>query len=168
MDDQIFRVLLAGSPDVGKSTFIGQLLLQTNSVYQDQVEPDLAFYTDGLVSERERKSTIDVSYKTVLLPSGRRCVLVDTPGQTALMSTVISALSYVDYVFLLTKDGELPPQYSVCKYLDKQTKIIKTHGTETIDGFTPDFAVDSLTAEGFQPVIEFLEKMAAAKYINLN
>jgi sulfate adenylyltransferase subunit 1 (EFTu-like GTPase family) len=61
--------------DDGKSTLIGRLLYDTQSVYEDQVRSiegkgttapgqiDFALLTDGLRAEREQGITIDVAYR---------------------------------------------------------------------------------------------------------
>ena len=64
---QILRFTTAGSVDDGKSTLIGRLLLDSKSLYKDQLQSiektskkrgfdyiDLSLFTDGLKSEREQ------------------------------------------------------------------------------------------------------------------
>lgn len=91
-DCGLLRFTTAGSVDDGKSTLIGQLLLETHSVYLDQLtsvrqasvklnreETDLAMFTDGLKAEREQGITIDVAYRQFFTPR-RRFIIADTPG----------------------------------------------------------------------------------------
>src|SRR5713226_10335586 len=71
----LLRFSTAGSVDDGKSTLIGRLLYDTQSVYEDQVKSiegkgttapgqiDFALLTDGLRAEREQGITIDVAYR---------------------------------------------------------------------------------------------------------
>src|ERR1700722_8784005 len=71
----LLRFSTAGSVDDGKSTLIGRLLYDTQSVYDDQLHSiegkgttatgvlDLALLTDGLRAEREQGITIDVAYR---------------------------------------------------------------------------------------------------------
>ncbi|MET0525677.1 MAG: GTP-binding protein, partial [Nocardioides sp.] len=72
----LLRFATAGSVDDGKSTLIGRLLLDSKSIFEDQLEAveatsaskgydytDLALLTDGLRSEREQGITIDVAYR---------------------------------------------------------------------------------------------------------
>src|SRR5690606_14428452 len=67
----LLRFATAGSVDDGKSTLIGRLLLDSKSIFEDQLEAveatshqkgydytDLALLTDGLRSEREQGITI--------------------------------------------------------------------------------------------------------------
>ena len=67
----ILKFFTAGSVDDGKSTLIGRLLYDTDSILADQLEAlqhanrknddgtiDLAILTDGLRAERDRKSVV--------------------------------------------------------------------------------------------------------------
>src|SRR5260370_18687492 len=74
-EKDLLRFSTAGSVDDGKSTLIGRLLYDTQSVYDDQVlsirgkgtttgeQLDFALLTDGLRAEREQGITIDVAYR---------------------------------------------------------------------------------------------------------
>ena len=87
----LLRFSTAGSVDDGKSTFIGRLLYDTQSVYEDQVHSiegkgttgagvlDLALLTDGLRAEREQGITIDVAYR-YFSTTNRKFIIADTPG----------------------------------------------------------------------------------------
>ena len=87
----LLRFATAGSVDDGKSTLIGRLLYDTQSVYEDQVHSitgkgttgpdsvDLALLTDGLRAEREQGITIDVAYR-YFSTGKRKFIIADTPG----------------------------------------------------------------------------------------
>jgi sulfate adenylyltransferase large subunit len=87
----LLRFSTAGSVDDGKSTLIGRLLYDTQSVYEDQVRSiegkgttgvgvlDLALLTDGLRAEREQGITIDVAYR-YFSTAKRKFIIADTPG----------------------------------------------------------------------------------------
>ena len=87
----LLRFSTAGSVDDGKSTLIGRLLYDTQSVYDDQVMAiegkgttapgvlDLALLTDGLRAEREQGITIDVAYR-YFSTAKRKFIIADTPG----------------------------------------------------------------------------------------
>ena len=88
---ELLRFLTAGSVDDGKSTLIGRLLFDSNSIYDDQlssvkkassaknVELDLSLLTDGLRAEREQGITIDVAYRYFSTPR-RKFIIADAPG----------------------------------------------------------------------------------------
>jgi len=87
----LLRFSTAGSVDDGKSTLIGRLLYDTQSVYDDQVRSiegkgttapgqlDFALLTDGLRAEREQGITIDVAYR-YFSTARRKFIIADTPG----------------------------------------------------------------------------------------
>src|SRR5246127_2752047 len=117
----LLRFSTAGSVDDGKSTLIGRLLYDTQSVYDDQVRSiegkgttgacsyDLALLTDGLRAEREQGITIDVAYRHFSTPK-RRFIIADTPGHeqyTRNMATGASTASLVVILIDATK-GVLP------------------------------------------------------------
>ena len=71
---ELIKIATAGSVDDGKSTLIGRLLYETQSLKTDQLAHirqkseargfdylDLSLATDGLLTEREQGITIDVS-----------------------------------------------------------------------------------------------------------
>ena len=76
--------------DDGKSTLIGRLLYDSQTVYEDQIAGirkatkahgglDLSLLTDGLRAEREQGITIDVAYRYFSTPR-RKFIIADTPG----------------------------------------------------------------------------------------
>jgi len=90
----ILRIATAGSVDDGKSTLIGRLLYETNSITKDKIEAlesaskrkgldflDLSLLTDGLIAEREQGITIDVAHIYFLLR--RANTSLQTPQATS-------------------------------------------------------------------------------------
>ena len=88
----LLRLATAGSVDDGKSTLVGRLLFDTNSVLVDTLDhveqvskrkgldrADLALLTDGLRAEREQGITIDVAYRYFATPA-RKFIMCSTPG----------------------------------------------------------------------------------------
>src|SRR6202167_2218677 len=88
----LLRFSTAGSVDDGKSTLIGRLLYDSQSVFEDQLAAvrkskvnrsggpiDFALLTDGLRAEREQGITIDVAYRYFSTPR-RKFIIADTPG----------------------------------------------------------------------------------------
>ena len=90
---ELLRFFTAGNVDDGKSTLIGRLLFDSNSISTDIIETltkqskkvggdtkiDLALLTDGLRAEREQGITIDVAYK-YFTTDKRKFIIADTPG----------------------------------------------------------------------------------------
>jgi bifunctional enzyme CysN/CysC len=111
----LLRFLTCGNVDDGKSTLIGRLLLETESVPKDVLaaverdskaqgtqgeKTDLAFLTDGLKAEREQGITIDVAYRTFATDK-RRFLLADTPGHEQYTRNMATGASTAELAILL-------------------------------------------------------------------
>src|SRR5918997_1270000 len=109
----LLRLTTAGSVDDGKSTLVGRLLHDTQSILADQlaavdrasrdrggVELDLALLTDGLRAEREQGITIDVAYRYFATPT-RKFVLADCPGHVQYTRNTVTGASTADVIVLL-------------------------------------------------------------------
>jgi bifunctional enzyme CysN/CysC len=113
----LIHLVACGSVDDGKSTLIGRLLAETGSVPDDQLEHarsvrrggsaiavgeiDYSLVTDGLEAEREQGITIDVAYRQLQLPSGRRVVIADAPGHEQYTRNMAVAASNADLALLV-------------------------------------------------------------------
>jgi bifunctional enzyme CysN/CysC len=116
-EKSLIRIVTCGSVDDGKSTLLGRLLAETDSLPLDTVEAarhtrrpgsavpvgeiDYSLVTDGLEAEREQGITIDVAYRHLYLPSGRRAVLADAPGHEQYTRNMAVAASTADCAILL-------------------------------------------------------------------
>lgn len=109
----LLRFATAGSVDDGKSTLIGRLLLDSKSIFSDQLEAveatsqskgydytDLALLTDGLRSEREQGITIDVAYRYFATPQ-RKFIIADTPGHVQYTRNMVTGASTADLGLVL-------------------------------------------------------------------
>jgi len=108
----LLRFSTAGSVDDGKSTLIGRLLYDTQSVYDDQVRSiegkgttapgvlDLALLTDGLRAEREQGITIDVAYR-YFATAKRKFIIADTPGHEQYTRNMATGASTADVAVVL-------------------------------------------------------------------
>jgi sulfate adenylyltransferase subunit 1 (EFTu-like GTPase family) len=71
----------------------------------DQTVPqdllDYSLLTDGLAAERQQGITIDVAYRHLLLPSGRRLVFADAPRHEAYTRNMVVAASMAHGALLL-------------------------------------------------------------------
>jgi bifunctional enzyme CysN/CysC len=121
---EILRFLTAGSVDDGKSTLIGRLLHDANTVYDDQLAAlhkdsakkssaggavDYSLLVDGLISEREQGITIDVAYR-YFATEKRKFIIADTPGHEQYTRNMATGASTADLaVFLIdARTGVLP------------------------------------------------------------
>jgi sulfate adenylyltransferase subunit 1 len=109
----LLRLATAGSVDDGKSTLVGRLLYDTESVLADQLDavhrasadrglttPDLALLVDGLRAEREQGITIDVAYRYFATPR-RSFVLADTPGHVQYTRNTVTGASTAQLAVVL-------------------------------------------------------------------
>lgn len=109
----ILRFITAGSVDDGKSTLIGRLLYDTNSIAEDQLEAiakasknkedgeiDLALLTDGLRAEREQGITIDVAYK-YFHTDKRKFIIADAPGHIQYTRNMVTGASNAQLAIIL-------------------------------------------------------------------
>src|SRR6202789_2564360 len=117
----LLRFSTAGSVDDGKSTLIGRLLYDTQSVYEDQVRSiegkgttapgqiDFALLTDGLRAEREQGITIDVAYR-YFSTARRKFIIADTPGHEQYTRNMATGASTADAAIVLVdaRKGVLP------------------------------------------------------------
>ena len=106
------RFITAGNVDDGKSTLIGRLLYDSDSIHTDQlgllqkqtkqegVAIDLSLITDGLRAEREQGITIDVAYK-YFSTKKRKFIIADAPGHEQYTRNMITGASNSDLIILL-------------------------------------------------------------------
>jgi sulfate adenylyltransferase subunit 1 len=109
----ILKFITAGSVDDGKSTLIGRLLYDSDSILADQLEAlhssnrknddgsiDLAILTDGLKAEREQGITIDVAYK-YFQTDKRKFIIADTPGHIQYTRNMVTGASNANLAIIL-------------------------------------------------------------------
>ena len=117
MAGAVVRLLTCGSVDDGKSTLIGRLLVETDSIPHDTVgaarkvrrsgstipagEIDFSLLTDGLEAEREQGITIDVAYRSMSLLDGKRLIISDAPGHEQYTRNMVVAASRADIGLVL-------------------------------------------------------------------
>jgi sulfate adenylyltransferase subunit 1 len=111
---ELLRFFTAGNVDDGKSTLIGRLLYDSNSISTDIIETltkqskttggdttiDLALLTDGLRAEREQGITIDVAYK-YFSTAKRKFIIADTPGHIQYTRNMFTGASNADLAIIL-------------------------------------------------------------------
>jgi sulfate adenylyltransferase subunit 1 len=110
---EVLRISTAGSVDDGKSTLIGRLLYETNSITVDKLEAierasqrkgigflDLSLLTDGLIAEREQGITIDVAH-IYFHTSHRKFIITDAPGHVEYTRNMITGASKADVSIIL-------------------------------------------------------------------
>ena len=147
------RIVVCGAVDDGKSTLIGRLLAETGSIPSDEASaaelPDgtLEFsrLTAGLESEREQGITIDVAYRYVRLPEGRRALLADSPGHEQYTRNMAVAASLAD-VALLVVDAvrgireQTLRHAAVCRLMGVQSFVVAINKIDAVEDSEARFA----------------------------
>jgi sulfate adenylyltransferase subunit 1 len=110
---EVLHITTSGSVDDGKSTLIGRLLYDTQSIPQDKMDAlhaaskrkgldftDLSLLTDGLVAEREQGITIDVAHIYFSTPN-RKYIIADTPGHIEYTRNMVTGASTAQVSLIL-------------------------------------------------------------------
>jgi len=111
------RIVIVGHVDHGKSTLIGRLFHDTNSLPEGRLEAlketcerrgvpfEWAFLMDALQSERDQNITIDsaqIWFKSAL----RRYVIIDAPGHLEFLKNMITGAASADAAVIMVAADE--------------------------------------------------------------
>ena len=152
---RILKVFTCGNVDDGKSTLLGRLLLDSDSISVDILHqlteqgggvPNLALLTDGLRAERSMGITIDVAYK-FFTTKHTKYILVDTPGHQEYTRNMYAGASACEVALVLI-DALKPIEVQTRKHLE----IMETLGITHLI-----VAVNKMDAVGFEQAV-FLER----------
>ena len=109
------RFITCGSVDDGKSTLIGRILYEAQTLFENQIETlkkesiksgtqgneiDFALLLDGLEAEREQGITIDVAYR-YFTTTRRKFIVADTPGHEQYTRNMVTGASTADVSVIL-------------------------------------------------------------------
>lgn len=111
----LLRFITCGSVDDGKSTLIGRMLFEAQTLFEDQIQTlkedsrkhgtqgsniDYALLVDGLSAEREQGITIDVAYR-FFSTNKRKFIVADTPGHEQYTRNMVTGASTADVAIIL-------------------------------------------------------------------
>lgn len=108
----LVRIVIVGHVDHGKSTLIGRLLYETNSLPDGKLEQlkavsarrgmpfEWSFVLDALQTERDQNITIDTSQIRFRTRS-RDFILIDAPGHTEFLRNMITGAAQADAAILV-------------------------------------------------------------------
>lgn len=121
----VLKLATAGSVDDGKSTLIGRLLYDTQSLTEDKLNAieersrkkgydylDFSLATDGLLAEREQGITIDVAH-IYFATKNRSYVIADAPGHIEYTRNMVTGASNAQASIILidARKGVLEQTY---------------------------------------------------------
>jgi sulfate adenylyltransferase subunit 1 len=122
---EVLKIATAGSVDDGKSTLIGRLLYDTQSLTIDKLEAieksskqkgydylDFSLATDGLVAEREQGITIDVAH-IYFSTAKKSYIIADTPGHIEYTRNMVTgaSTSQVSIILIDARKGVIEQTY---------------------------------------------------------
>ena len=159
---QLLRIATAGSVDDGKSTLIGRLLHDTDSLPLDHLEAvtdeegvaDLAALSDGLRAEREQGITIDVAYRFFSTES-RSYILADTPGHERYTRNMFTGASNAHVAILL-----VDARAGVLRQTRRHARIAKLLGVKHFVATVNKIDLVDFDAARFAEVAVELRQMA--------
>jgi bifunctional enzyme CysN/CysC len=111
----LLRFITCGSVDDGKSTLIGRILFESQTLFDNQIKElkndskkhgtqgadiDYALLLDGLSAEREQGITIDVAYR-FFSTNKRKFIVADTPGHEQYTRNMVTGASTADVAVIL-------------------------------------------------------------------
>ena len=117
MGRETLAIVITGHVDHGKSTLIGRLLFDTDSVPKDKLleietaskatgkKMDFAFFVDQFREERERLMTLDTS-RIVFRSRKRDYVIIDSPGHEELIKNMMTGASSADAAVMIVGAAE--------------------------------------------------------------
>src|SRR5580698_10494243 len=113
----LVRIVIAGHVDHGKSTLIGRLLHETNSLPDGKLESlkavsdrrgvpfEWSFLLDALQTERDQGITLDTS-QIRFRTASRDVVLIDAPGHAEFLRNMITGAAQADAALLMIDASE--------------------------------------------------------------
>jgi bifunctional enzyme CysN/CysC len=160
---QLLRIATAGSVDDGKSTLIGRLMHDTDSLPLDHLEAvtdeegvaDLAALSDGLRAEREQGITIDVAYR-FFSTATRSYILADTPGHERYTRNMFTGASNAHVAILL-----VDARAGVLRQTRRHARIAKLLGIKHFVATVNKIDLVDFDQTRFDEVAAELQKMAA-------
>ena len=112
MEKENMNLVIVGHVDHGKSTLIGRLLFDTDSIPASKLEEirktckelghelEFAFITDSLQEEVEYEFTLDTT-QTFFKTEKRNYTIIDAPGHKEFLSNMITGASQAEAAILI-------------------------------------------------------------------
>ncbi len=122
MENERIKVAFVGHVDHGKSTLIGRLLYNTNTILKDKMKDienasengmDFAFLMDYFEEERQQGITIDTA-QVFFRTTKREYVIIDAPGHVEFITNMITGASQADVAVLMVDAQEGIKEQTKC------------------------------------------------------
>ena len=168
----LLKVAFIGNVDDGKSTLIGRLFHDTDSIFEDQrselerssarrgdAKLNLALFTDGLRAEREQGITIDIAYR-YFATARRKFIVVDCPGHFQYTRNMITGCSTVDAVVVLV-DAENYVRHGLMEQTKRHLAIASLLGIRGFAVGVNKMDLVGYSEEAFERIAEDLREAAA-------
>ena len=138
MEKEQMKIVIIGHIDHGKSTLIGRLLFETNSIPQSTVdevkkiceelgkEMEFSYLLDSLEEEREQNITIDTT-QIFFNTDKRDYVIIDAPGHVEFIKNMVTGASQAEAAILIVDVNE-----GVKEQTKRHAYIIKMLGIKQI------------------------------------
>lgn len=132
------NIVIVGHVDHGKSTLIGRLLYDTESIPSSQLEEikkvckelgkklEFAYIVDALEEERTQEKTIDTT-QTFFRSGKRDYTIIDAPGHKEFLKNMITGASYAEAAVLIVDVTE-----SVRDQTKRHATILKLLGLKHV------------------------------------
>ena len=167
--DENLRIVIVGHVDHGKSTLIGRLFFDTNSLPSGRMEEvreackelgrdmEFAYLMDSLEEERQQNVTIETT-QTFFKTDKRHYVIIDAPGHVEFIKNMITGASQAEAAILMVDAGE-----GVAEQTKRHAYILGMLGLNKVIVVINKMDTVSFSEERFDEVknntIEFLSKI---------
>ncbi|HLP80017.1 MAG TPA: GTP-binding protein [Acidobacteriota bacterium] len=133
-----FPVVFSGHVDHGKSSLIGRILFDTNSISPDRIEEvkkisaqlgrdfEFCFLLDYMQEEREQNVTIDIT-ETFFSTPKRDFVIIDAPGHREFTKNMVTGASRAEAAVLVIDVNE-----GICEQTRRHAYILSLLGIRQI------------------------------------
>jgi len=154
----LLRLITCGSVDDGKSTLLGRILYDANSLFDDELARvakdsitggtqggalDLALLVDGLAAEREQGITIDVAYR-YFSTDQRKFIIADTPGHEQYTRNMVTGASTAELAVILIDAQQGMKQQTrrhsiITSLLGVRSVVVAVNKMDLVDFSQPQF-----------------------------
>ncbi len=164
---ETLNFVIVGHIDHGKSTLIGRLLYDTDSLAPDKIEEirnsseelgkdtEFAYLLDHLEEERQQGITIETT-QVFFKSGGREYVIIDAPGHVEFVKNMITGASHAEAAVLLIDAAE-----GVKEQTKRHTYLLSLLGIKQIIVLINKMDLVGYSEETFRSIKEKIEKFLA-------